>query len=370
MHRGRDGTRLGRVSNPGPNNCLHFVGSIPLENAEQVFRQLSGSVGSFTSRLPDGETSERSRWIFFQREILAKHPAMEIDPTVPEMEIRQWDGVLLRSMPLLRFKDGVDLDKLRFDTGYDRAAEYSYSVFSELQAAGTIDERTRFQVSLPTPMATGYFYVSHKTRDDYHRVYERSLMRALRRILDVVPPDKLAIQFDVCQEVLVFEDYFEHRPDNYKAEIFEMLGRLGDSVPEGVELGYHLCYGTPAQEHLVMPKDAAILVELLNGITSSVRRTVDYIHLPVPKHCTDDTYFLPFRNYGGPDATKIYVGAIHHDDVDGDRQRIETAARYLPNMGVATECGWGRADPATVASLLQSHRLAAEALANAKVNDA
>ncbi len=344
------------------NNALHFVGSVPMENADQVFRQLSDAVGSYASRLPDGETAERSRWIFFQREILANHPAIEVDPTVPELEIRQWDGVLLRSMPLLRFRDGADLDSLHFDTGYDQAAEYSYGIFSDLQAAGAIDDRTRFQVSLPTPMATGYFYVSHKARSDYHRVYERSLMRALKHILDTVPPEKLAIQFDVCQEVLVFEGYFEHRPADYKAEIFEMLGRLGDSVPDGVELGYHLCYGTPAQEHLVMPKDATILVELLNGITKSVHRTVDYVHLPVPKHCTDDAYFFPFRNYQGPGETKIYVGAIHHDDVAGDKQRIATAARYLNNMGVATECGWGRADPATIASLLESHRLAAEAL--------
>ena len=40
---------------------------------------------------------------------------------------------------------------------------------------------------------------------------------------------------------------------------------LGEAVPESVELGYHLCYGSPADEHLVQPKDAAILVEMLEG---------------------------------------------------------------------------------------------------------
>ena len=109
--------------------------------------------------------------------------------------------------------------------------------------------------------------------------------------------------------------------------------------------------------------DGKILVELSNGVTSSVQRTVDYVHLPVPKHCTGDEYFLPFRDYQGPDDTRIYVGLIHHDDAAGDKQRIETAARFIRNMGVATECGWGRADPETVDSLLTSHRLAAEALA-------
>lgn len=354
------------MTSASTSNLVHFVGSIPLQDAEQVFTTLSGTVGPYASRLPDGETAERSRWIFFQREILAEHPAVEIDPTVAEFELRQWDGKVIRSIPLLRFKAGTDLDSLHFETGYDKAAEYSYEIFQRLQAEGHVGAGTRFQVSLPTPMATGYFYVSHKARDDYVKVYERSLLHALHNILDLVPAENLAIQFDVCQEVLVFEDYFEHRPADYKTQIFEMLGRLGDAVPEAVELGYHLCYGTPAEEHLVMPMDASVLVELLNGITSSVQRPVDYIHLPVPKHCTGDEFFLPFRDYHGPDSTRIYVGLIHHDDVEGDRQRIDTAARYIRNMGVATECGWGRADPATVDSLLESHRLAAEALAERK----
>ncbi len=345
-----------------PSNLLHFVGSIPLDDSETVFRQLCASVGAHIGRLPDGETAERSRWIFFQREILASHPAIEVDPTVAEFELRQWDGKTIRTIPLLRFRSGTDLDAVTFDTGYDKAALYSYGVFERLQNDGIINDQIRFQVSLPTPMATAYFYVSHKARADYLRVYERSLLAALANILAAVPAERLAIQFDVCQEVLVFENYFEHRPTNYKQEIFDLLSRLGEAVPDGVELGFHLCYGTPAEEHLVMPTDAGILVELLNGITTGVQRTVDYVHLPVPKHCTADDYFLPFLDYTGSEATRIYAGLIHHDDANGDEARIATASKYIPNMGVATECGWGRTDPATIKSLLESHRQAARVL--------
>lgn len=346
-------------------DLVHFVGSIALDDAEEVFTELSRTLGPYAARLPDGETAERARWIFFQREMLAEHAAMELDPTVPELEVREWDGKLLRSMPLLRFKPGTDLAAVSFETGYDKAAEYSYGIFARLQADGVIGEQARFQVSLPTPMATGYFYVSHKARDDYLEVYERSLLRALNAILDTVPTDKLAIQFDVCQEVLVFENYFPDRPDDYKQQIFSMLARLGEAVPSGVDLGYHLCYGTPAQEHLVMPKDAGILVELLNGIVSHARRKVDYVHLPVPQHFTDDAYFLPFRDYKGSPQTKIYVGLIHPDDDEGNRQRIATAAEFIDNFGIATECGWGRADRESVPALLDSHRVAAESLAHA-----
>jgi len=40
----------------------------------------------------------------------------------------------------------------------------------------------------------------------------------------------------------------------------------GDAVPEGVGLGFRLCYGSPADQHPVMPKDAANLMEIMNGI--------------------------------------------------------------------------------------------------------
>ena len=171
------------MATPDRSGLLHFVGSIPLEDSEAVFRELSTTVGAHTCRLPDGETAERSRWILFQREILANHPAIEVDPTVPEFELRQWDGKTIRSIPLLRFKSGTDLDSVSFDTSYDKAALYSYEVFSRLRAEGIIAPQTRFQVSLPTPMATAYFYVSHKARTDYLRVYERSLLAALDNIL-------------------------------------------------------------------------------------------------------------------------------------------------------------------------------------------
>lgn len=51
-----------------------------------------------------------------------------------------------------------------------------------------------------------------------------------------------------------------------------MLTLIGDSVPAGIELGYHLCYGSPADEHLVQPKDMALMVEITNAIISSVKR--------------------------------------------------------------------------------------------------
>ena len=340
---------------------VHLVGSIAMDNCEQVFRATSAALGPYLENIPDGETGERARWIYFQRTMLMEHPAMEIDPTVPELPLYQWDGKLLRSLPLLRFRKDVDPNDVEFDTGYDKAAEYSYNVFKRLREEGAIAAGVRFQVCLPTPMSSCYMYVSHKSHDDYQRVYLKSLLNALNRILENIPHEDLCIQYDVCQEVLIFENYFPYRPTDYKEQIFAELALLGDAVPEDVTLGYHLCYGTPYDEHLVMPKDAGILVELMNGITGGIRRGVDFLHIPVPKERTDRAYFAPLKHF--PDDTKLYLGLIHYDDGEGDLQRIRAAGEFIKDFGIGTECGWGRTDPERVPGLLDGHRKAAEALA-------
>ena len=128
-------------------------------------------------------------------------------------------------------------DEVEFKTGYDKAAEYSYGVFKRLREEGVIPAGVRFQVCLPTPMASCYMYVSHKAYDDYQRVYRKSLLNALNGILGAIPHEDLCIQYDVCQEVLIFENYFPYRPPDYKERIFAELAALGDAVPEHVALG-------------------------------------------------------------------------------------------------------------------------------------
>jgi hypothetical protein len=48
----------------------------------------------------------------------------------------------------------------------------------------------------------------------------------------------------------------------------------------------------------------------------------------------------------------VYLGLIHYADAAGDRARIAAAQKVVPRFGVATECGWGRTDPARVLALL------------------
>ncbi len=334
----------------------HLIGSVPLADAATVFRTVARELGPHLVRIPDGETGNRNRWIWWQREMLLRHPAMEPDTDAPPFEVRQWDGALIRTTDWLRFRAGVDPATVRFDTGYAAAARNSYATFCRLRDGGEIPAGVRFQMCLPTPMASGYMYVSPSSLAAYLPAYERALLAALRDIADAIPHRDLSIQWDVCQEVLVFERYFPHRPSSYKADIAAELARLGDAVPDDAECGYHLCYGSPRDEHLVMPKDTAIMAEMTRDLCARLRRRMDFLHLPVPKDRTDDGYFAPLADLSLPPETALYLGLIHHADAEGDRSRITAARKVVPQFGVATECGWGRTDPARVPGLLAAHR--------------
>ena len=339
---------------------VHLIGSVPLATTEEVFRTLAGALGDVLARLPDGETGIRRRWVWWQREMLERHASMEVDREFGLLEIKQWDGRVLRRSEVFTFKPGVDPDAVEFPTGYAEAALASWTTFKTLRDAGVLSPEQKFQVCLPTPNSSAYMYVSPNAHDGYLRAYERSLLRALRDITLAIPHESLSIQWDICQEVLVFENYFPTRPADYKAQIIALLERLGDAVPDHVELGYHLCYGSPADQHLVMPKDMAILAELAEAIVSGVGRRVDYLHVPVPRERDDDAYFAPFTDVRLQDWVQLYLGLLHHDDADGDRRRIDVARRVLDvPFGVASECGWGRTDPERLPGLLDGHRRAA-----------
>jgi hypothetical protein len=343
-------------------DLAHLVGSVPLGTAAEVFRRVTGALGAYLPRVPDGETGERGRWIYWQRLMLERHPAMEVDPDVPPLEVRIWDGSVLRHTDLLRLRRSVDPATVEFATGYAEAALASWEVFLQMRQAGVVPDGRRFQVCLPTPMSSAWMYVSPSSHPGYQLAYERALMRALVAILADIPHAELSIQWDICQEVLLYENYFPSRPPDYRERIGALLARLGNAVPAAVDMGYHLCYGSPNDQHLVMPRDTAILAEIARAIFAGVRRPVNFLHLPVPKDREDPAYFAPLADLGLPARTRLYLGLIHHDDGAGDRRRLDAARRVVPTFGVATECGWGRADPARVDGFLESHRAAIEYL--------
>jgi hypothetical protein len=327
---------------------VHLVGSVPLDNAAAVFCAASDALGDQLRRIPDGETGERTNWIGWQRQVMARNPSLEMGPVVPALYA-----------PRARFKvrDGVSAGDIHFDNlGYADAAIASYVVFQSLKTDGAIPADVKFMVSLPTPLAPITSFVVLESQALVEPAYESRMLEELAQICVAIPDDQLAIQWDIAVEFGVLEGVMSVHFPNVRDGIVERIVRLSNAVPTNVELGYHLCYGDAGHTHFKQPVDAAKLVDVANSVSLRVQRMIQWLHLPVPIDRFDDAYYEPLRQLRLHPETELYLGLIHlADGLEGSRERASVASRHVGQFGVATECGFGRRPPETVPALLEIH---------------
>jgi hypothetical protein len=167
---------------------VHLVGSVPLASQEAVFRALAAEIGDRLRRIPDGETGPRSDWIVWQLPVFTTQQQFEVVPP----GLNSW-----RPLPRVRLAEGARPDMVTFGAlGYADAAIASYRVFARLKRDGVVPVACRFQVCLPTPVAPISAFVVAEHQGLLEPVYEDRLLAELRLILEVVPHDQLAIQWD------------------------------------------------------------------------------------------------------------------------------------------------------------------------------
>jgi len=338
-----------------------LVGSVPANDADEVFRLLASGLGDRAPRYPDGETGERRNWIRWQHHVFADNPALElIDPAT---KLAGYADTLAR--PFFAIRSGVDPRSIRFKPlGYADQAIRSYDVFSRLQREGVIPASTRFQVSIPTvvDLLSGFVLVSDRGR--LEPALEEAMHAEVASILAAIPHQQLAIQWDFCQEVVGYDGGYDLHYDNILENSVERLCRLADPIPSAVEVGVHLCYGDPGHKHVVEPEDAGTCVKFVNAILASSGRRIDWIHLPIPRNWREARFYEPLKGLSPIGETTLFLGLVHYTDGEnGTKERIELARRFLPAFGAATECGFGRRDPGTIPGLLAIHRAASEATA-------
>jgi SAM-dependent methyltransferase len=326
----------------------HLVGSVPLASAETVFRTIAEEIGDRVRRIPDGETGPRSDWIVWQLPVFTTSRHLEVVPPAPD----GW-----RPLPRVRLAEGARPESVAFGAlGYADAALSSYRVFARLKRDGVVPVACRFQVCLPTPLAPISAFVAGEHQRVLEPVYEEQLLHELRGLLQEIPHDQLAIQWDTNFEFGMLEGVFPVWFDDVKGGILERLLRLARHVPADVQLGYHFCYGDVQHRHFKEPADAAKLVEVANALAASLGRPLNWIHLPVPRERFDEAYYRPLRELRLRSETELYLGLVHHTGgVEGTRRRMETARQFVSGFGVATECGWGRRPPDTIPELLRIH---------------
>lgn len=332
---------------PKPHDVL-LVGSVPLASAEDVFTAASDILGDRLKRIPDGETGARKDWIGWQAGVFAGNPSLE---RVPD------DQLEYAGLARFRLRPGVKPEDIRFDNlGYADAAKGSWATFRQLKEAGKIALATKFQVSLPTPLAPLVGFIELDAQAAIEPAYERQLLAELDDICAAIPHDQLAVQWDIAIEMAVWEGVWQAWFPNPREGVIERIVRISGRVPGDVDLGYHLCYGDAGHRHFVQPKDTANLVTVANLLAERVTRPIAWLHMPVPRERSDDAYFAPLAGLKLHPETELYLGLVHlSDGAAGTEARIAAARRFAPVFGVATECGFGRRPAETVAPLLHVH---------------
>ena len=126
---------------------------------------------------------------------------------------------------------------------------------------------------------------------------------------------------------------------------------LSPRIPESVELGYHFCFGTLGG----WPRFRA-------GRSVGNRAACQRHHRGVGPPRRLDSHSGSTRRQGillraaegfRPRGARVYLGVIHH--MDGFKERIALARKYLPEFGLAAYCGFGRIPPADMPAVLNEH---------------
>lgn len=343
---------------------LHLVGSIPFDTVADVFEQFGTALGAHLHTMPDGEVGLRSHWISrVHYQVLALHPDIEV-LRQPALE----DGAE-RLNPrnagdswLFRVRAGagpVQFGDPGWRLGFARDAVNSYFIFKTLREAGKLAPHLRFQVSMPsvTSALPGRIFEDASDAEKIKPGYEAALAKELETITRNIPAQDLAIQWDCTSEL---QDAYGRIADLPAAGLIERnmkhFRRLGPRIPDGAELGYHLCYGTLGGWPRWQPENLSGAVTMANAFAAHSGRRVDWIHIPVLDR-SDDGYFAPLADLE-PRGARIYLGAVHNMERFGER--IATARKYLADFGVGAYCGFGRIPRQELAQVLRHHVQALE----------
>ena len=335
---------------------VHLVGSVPLADAGDVFSRVSAALGERLRRIPDGETGERSDWITWLEPAFAGNPALEKSDELFRVHATGTGRIRYRLKPGKRAGD-VTFGNLF----YADIARASYAEFARLKREGVVPAHCRFQIDLVPAHSVIWLFLQDDLHQPLDPVFNAALKREIDKIAAALPHDEIAIQFDVASAV--FARLQCNEPNAYGRNRDEMLARfsailtdLAAHVPADIELLFHFCYGDSNHKHVIEPADMGDMVDVANRLSADIARSIALIHMPVPRDRADDAYFAPLARLRLKPETELCLGLVHYTDgVDGTRRRLQTAERHVRDFSVATECGFGRRDPATIPELLRIH---------------
>ena len=347
-----------------PPTSVHFNGSVNLPDAETVMREISSRIPVGVRRMTDGETGERGYWIRFQVQKFLRMPEFE-SVTVGQAYETSPDAP---QMPQLRVTGGASADRIEWpDLGYADAYAESFETFERLQRGGTIPAGVRFQVQYPTPLASMAGTIVPGDMAAVAASYEGALFADLDTLMDRLPHDRCAVQWDVAVEFGLLEGAMGPGPAMPLDQITPALARCVDRVPADVPVGLHLCYGDYGHQHFKQPESIQLQIDLVNAVTAAAQRPVNWASFTVPQARSDAGYFAPLRDLTAGQETELYFALVPYHPDDQPYGTAADQARHIDaalgrsaagqrEWGICTECGMGRVEPGDVPKLLDLHR--------------
>ena len=340
-------------------NDLLLVGSIPLDTVTEVFEKFGKPLGGHLATIPDGEVGPRKHWISrVHYQVLAAHPELEVvRHPAPENGVERQNPRNAGDSWQFKVKEGVS--RVRFGDpgwrlGFARDAINSYFVFKTLREKGQLPRHLRFQVSIPSVNSTLPARIFPDTGDSV-RIrpgYQEALAAEIAKIVEKIPNEDLAIQWDCATEV---QDAYGAIPGFSKETAIErntsQIKAISPNIPEKVALGYHLCFGTLGGWPRFSPDDLSGAVAMGNAFIEASGRRVDWIHIPILDK-TDAEFFAPLNDLK-PKGARVYLGMIHH--METLPARIAVARKFLPEFGLAAYCGFGRVPQSEMPVVLDEH---------------
>jgi hypothetical protein len=347
-----------------PPRSVHFNGSVNLPDAGTVMREISTRIPTGVRRMTDGETGERGYWIQFQIQKFLQMPELE-SVTVGPAYGTSSDAPPRRR---LRLAEGASAETIGWpNLGYADAYAASFEVFDQLQKDGTIPSDVRFQMQYPTPLASTAGSFAPEDVAAIAASYEAALFADLDRLLERLPHDRCAVQWDVAVEFGLLEGAMGRGSAVPLEQITPGLVRCVDRVPADVPVGLHLCYGDYGHQHFMEPESLRTQVDLVNAVGAGARRPIAWASFTVPQGRGDAAYFAPLRDLTvGPETELAFALVPYHP---GDQADATTAAQAghidaalaasaagAREWAVCTECGMGRVAAEDVPRLLDIHR--------------
>jgi hypothetical protein len=344
-----------------PPSSVHFNGSVNLPDAETVMREISSRIPTGVRRITDGETGDRNYWISFQTRKFEQMPEFETVSSGRAYET----AADAPDMPEFRLAKSACAEAIDWpNLGYADEYTTSFDIFEQLQEQGTIPAGVRLQLQYPTPFASTAGMLPPEVLPTVAASYEQALFADLDTLLDRVPHERVAVQWDIAVELGALEGAMGLTMP--MEQIAPGIVRSVERVPADVPVGLHLCYGDYGHEHWKQPASLQMQVDLVNSVTSATQRRLDFVSFTVPQDRDDNGYFEPVGVLRTGSDTELNFALVPYHPAD---QAPGTTARQIERIdaalavsaggardwGICTECGMGRVDASDVLELLDLH---------------